>query len=144
MAQTVTSVRERAARRKGGPSSTEDPIALEIHKLDNNVPNSLRHGELIPTSDKLPPPFDFERLTRFMAWGLLMAPLQFTWFKVLSRNFPIKTGAAAAGSSSMVPALKRVACDQLVFAPVGMFSFFVPITFFLSFLSTYILPLPSA
>lgn len=121
MAQTVTSIRERAARKRGGPTSEEDPIALEIHNVDNKIPNSLRHGELIPTSDKLPPPFDFERLTRFMAWGLLMAPLQFTWFKVLSRNFPIKTGATAAGSSSMAPALKRVACDQLIFAPVGMY-----------------------
>ena len=60
-----------------------------------------------------PPPFDFERLTRFMAYGFFMAPIQFQWFGFLSRIFPItKTHAN-------IPALKRVAMDQLIFAPVG-------------------------
>jgi hypothetical protein len=33
--------------------------------------------------------FDFERLTRFMAYGFFMAPVQFQWFGFLSRAFPL-------------------------------------------------------
>lgn len=61
-----------------------------------------------------PPPFDFERLTRFMSFGFIMSPLQFKWFSFLSRAFPITKESAA------LPALKRVAFDQLIWAPLGM------------------------
>ena len=70
-------------------------------------------GELIPASKSLPPPFNFERLTRFMAYGFMIAPVQFKWFQALSRAFPLVKGNGTAA------ALKRVACDQLVFAPIG-------------------------
>lgn len=45
-----------------------------------------------------------------------MAPVQFHWFQFLSHAFPITKFAG------LVPALKRVAFDQLIFAPVGTFS----------------------
>lgn len=60
-----------------------------------------------------PPRFDFERLTRFMSYGFIMSPVQFQWFGFLSRVFPITKQSAA------IPALKRVAFDQLIFAPIG-------------------------
>lgn len=63
---------------------------------------------------KSPPPFDFERLTRFMSYGFIMSPVQFQWFAFLSRAFPITK------ESATVPAMKRVAFDQLIFAPIGM------------------------
>ncbi len=89
----------------------EDSLAVEIHELDRK--NPLLDRDLIPESKALPPPFDFERLTRFMAYGFAMAPLQFKWFSFLERCFPITKGNAFG------PALKRVAMDQLVFAPFG-------------------------
>lgn len=50
-----------------------------------------------------------------MAYGFMMSPVQYHWFSFLSRAFPLpKTGG-------IVPALKRVALDQLMFAPFGMF-----------------------
>ena len=61
----------------------------------------------------VPPRFDFERLTRFMSYGFIMSPAQFQWFGFLSRAFPITKQSAA------IPALKRVAFDQLIFAPIG-------------------------
>jgi hypothetical protein len=70
-------------------------------------------GDLIPTRNG-PPPFDFERLTRFAAYGFLMAPVQYQWYGFLARSFPLLKG------HSTIPAMKRVAMDQLVFAPVGM------------------------
>jgi protein Mpv17 len=110
VAQTITAVRQRAARKPGGVGK-DDTIAIEIHELDTK--NPLAPHELIPTSSILPPPFDFERLTRFMGYGFMMAPIQFKWFQFLSRVFPITK------TSAFAPALKRVAFDQLVYAPVG-------------------------
>jgi protein Mpv17 len=119
VAQTITSVRQRALRKPGGVTK-DDTIAVEIHELDRKNPLSER--ELIPESKILPPPFDFERLTRFMAYGFGMAPLQFKWFSFLSRAFPITKEA------SFAPAMKRMAFDQLVFAPFGIACFFTVMT----------------
>jgi hypothetical protein len=110
VAQTITSVRQRALRKPGGLGK-DDTIAMEIHDLDRK--NPLLDQDLIPESNYLPPPFDFERLTRFMAYGFCMAPVQFRWFKLLEKTFPITK------TSSLGPVLKRVAFDQLIFAPFG-------------------------
>ncbi|KAL2153726.1 hypothetical protein VTH82DRAFT_4881 [Thermothelomyces myriococcoides] len=122
VAQTITSIRERAVRKhpKGRLDPREDALAIEIHHLDRKNPFSNR--DLIPDSKSLPPPFDFERLTRFMAYGFCMAPIQFRWFKFLERTFPITK------SSAFLPAIKRVAFDQLIFAPFGVAAFFTIMT----------------
>jgi len=112
-AQVITSVREKAARQPGGPTK-DDFLAIEIHELDRKIP--WPPGELIPVSDKLPPPFDFERMTRFMAYPFIMAPVQLRWFKFLSSAFPMGPKAGLG-----VP-LKRMACDQLIFSPAGELS----------------------
>ncbi|KAL3414825.1 hypothetical protein V8F44DRAFT_113256 [Aspergillus fumigatus] len=70
----------------------------------------------------IPPPLDFERLTRFMSYGFFMAPIQFKWFGFLSRAFPLTK------KSPTLPALKRVAVDQLMFAPFGLACFFTFMT----------------
>lgn len=108
VAQSLTAIRQRAVRKPGGPDK-DDIVAIEIHELDKRWSDH----ELIPNSKLLPPPFDFERLTRFMAYGFLMAPVQHKWFGFLSRTFPVTKSAA------FVPALKRVAFDQFLFAPIG-------------------------
>lgn len=120
VAQTLTAVRERAVRKADGPNRKDDFYAIEIHELDRKIP--WPEEDLIPESSRLPPPFDFERLTRFMSYGFLMAPVQLKWFAFLSRTFPL---TAASGT---VPALKRVAFDQLLFAPVGLGAFFTFMT----------------
>jgi protein Mpv17 len=122
VAQTITSIRERAVRKHpdGRLNPREDALAIEIHELDRKNPLSDR--DLIPDSKLLPPPFDFERLTRFMAYGFCMAPVQFRWFKLLEKTFPITKTAA------FVPAMKRVAFDQLIFAPFGVAAFFTAMT----------------
>ena len=111
VAQSITAIRLAALRKPGGITK-DDTMAIEIHELDRK--NPLLEQDLIPESKHLPPPFDFERLTRFMAYGFLMAPVQFKWFKFLSHAFPVtpKSGLGAA--------VKMVAFDQLIFAPVGM------------------------
>jgi protein Mpv17 len=122
VAQSITSIRQRAVRKhpNGHLDPRDDALAIEIHELDRKNPFS--NHELIPDSKILPPPFDFERLTRFMAYGFCMAPVQFRWFKFLERTFPI-TKLSAFG-----PAMKRVAFDQLIFAPFGVACFFTVMT----------------
>lgn len=112
VAQSITTIRLTAMRKPGG-ITRDDTMAIEIGEMDRK--NPLSTVELIPDTKFLPPPFDFERLTRFMAYGFMMAPIQFKWFKFLSRTFPITK------SSALGPALKMVAFDQLIFAPVGMY-----------------------
>ena len=119
VAQTLTAVRERAVRKKGGPSK-DDFLAIEIHDLDKR--NPFNENDLIPDSKKLPPPFDFERTTRFMSYGFLMSPIQHRWFRFLSSTFPVTKTA------TWLPALKRVAFDQFLFAPAGLAAFFTFMT----------------
>jgi protein Mpv17 len=113
VAQSITAIRLSALRKPGG-ITRDDTAAIEIHELDRK--NPFNNRDLIPDTKALPPPFDFERLTRFMGYGFLMAPIQFKWFSFLSRAFPITK------SSGLGPAMKMVAFDQLIFAPVGMLS----------------------
>lgn len=118
VAQSITAIRQRAVRKPGGVEDT-DTFAIEIHDLDKK--NPLQNQELIPESKNLPPPFDFERLARFMGYGFMMAPIQLKWFSFLQRVFPL-TKTAGLG-----PTVKRVAFDQLIFAPAGMCYDLVPI-----------------
>jgi protein Mpv17 len=71
VAQSITAIRERALRQPGGLKKN-DGIAIEIHELDRK--NPFYERDLIPDSIGLPPPFDFERLTRFMAYGSAWPP----------------------------------------------------------------------
>ncbi|KAI5460534.1 hypothetical protein BGZ63DRAFT_358742 [Mariannaea sp. PMI_226] len=112
-AQTITSIRHRVQHKTS--NDKDDGISLSVYDLD-------RKGGLIPDSKALPPPFDFERLTRFMSYGFCMAPVQFKWFRFLEKVFPI-TKTSAFG-----PAMKRVAFDQLLFAPFGVAVFFTVMT----------------
>lgn len=116
VAQTLTAVRQRAVR-KGDKG---DFLAIEIHDLDRR--NPFNENDLIPDSKKLPPPFDFERTTRFMSYGFLMSPIQHRWFRFLSATFPVTKTA------TWLPALKRVAFDQFLFAPAGLACFFTFMT----------------
>jgi hypothetical protein len=112
LAQSIAAIRLAAARKPGGVKD-DDEMGIE---LDSK--NALDENGMVPDSKYLPPPFDFERLTRFMAYGFMMAPVQFKWFQFLSKSFPITK------SSGLGPAMKMVALDQLIFAPVGKLLFY--------------------
>jgi hypothetical protein len=119
VAQTLTAVRQRAVRKQGGPDKN-DFLAIEIHELDRR--NPINDADLIPDSKLLPPPFDFERTIRFMSYGFIMSPLQHRWFKFMAATFPMSK------TSTWLPALKRVALDQFLFAPAGLACFFTFMT----------------
>ncbi|KAI5780896.1 hypothetical protein EDC01DRAFT_730535 [Geopyxis carbonaria] len=129
VAQTVTSVRRRAAITSLNAdlddlSSSKKDIIIELDNMAEKLPHY--GNDLIPhnVTPNGPAPFDFERLARFSAWGFIVAPFQFKWLQLLQKTFPM---SAAAGST--LPALKRVAADQLAFAPVGLAAFFSYMTY---------------
>lgn len=107
VAQLITAFRTRRPQTSG-----DDFLSIEIPDIDKHKTPAV--GELGYVRSSVPP-FDFERLTRFMAYGFFMAPVQFQWFGFLSRAFPLTKKNPTA------PAFKRVAFDQFIFAPFGMF-----------------------
>jgi hypothetical protein len=120
VAQTLTAIRTRAKSLPTTNSGARSILSTTILELDD-LSEKPKTPLPLPRSPP-PPPFDFERLTRFMAYGFLMAPIQFQWFSALSRWFPITK------SSGMMPALQRVAMDQLIFAPISLGCFFTFMT----------------
>ncbi|KAM0697079.1 hypothetical protein Q7P36_003150 [Cladosporium allicinum] len=130
VAQTLTATRMKQARRDSmGPNSNDgnkdDFFNVEIHELADKVPWPNEPDLLSPRAQKLlPPPFDFERMVRFMAYPCIMAPVQLRWFAFLNSTFPI----GIAGASNTFAALKRVAFDQFIFAPIGLACFFTFMT----------------
>ncbi|RPA95304.1 hypothetical protein L873DRAFT_1698445 [Choiromyces venosus 120613-1] len=93
IAQTVTSIR--AKNRKPRDFGKKESISIEIHELNEKGPLPTHRGELLASAS---PTFDFERLVRYMAWGIT------------------------------VPALWRVAFDQLIFSPISLAIFFIYMT----------------
>lgn len=106
VAQLLAAINSSGKLKKGGLAKS-DPLAIELHELDRK--DGLLGRDFAGAS--LASPFDFERLVRFMSYGLGMAPLQFKWFRFLEWMFPITK------TSAFAPALKRVFVDQLVFSP---------------------------
>ncbi|WEW61627.1 hypothetical protein PRK78_007118 [Emydomyces testavorans] len=111
VAQSITAIRSRVKLNRRLRSSGDDFMSIEIHELNKEKRPTVAE---LGYSERVPALFDFERLTRFMAYGFFMAPVQFQWFGFLSRVFPTTKRHAT------LPALKRVAMDQLIFAPIGL------------------------
>ncbi|KAJ2706557.1 hypothetical protein H4R19_004997 [Coemansia spiralis] len=63
--------------------------------------------------------YDPWRTARFAAFGCLFGPVAFRWYSLLDRTFPL---AAARPRARAIG--KRVAADQIAFAPVAVAAFF--------------------
>ena len=109
VAQSLSAVRAKSGRPLALGKDISDGI--EMPNYDEKSPYATEF--MIPHRRPGPPPFDFERLTRFMSYGFIVSPLQYHWFAFLARAFPITK------QSATMPALKRVCFDQLIFAPLG-------------------------
>lgn len=131
VAQTVSAARRRTAPRPRASSNKKDGVSIEIHDLgEKSLP--IHRKEFLAA-----PPFDTERLVRYMAWGVqfqfygkkdrvltaavgfLMAPIQLAWFSYLSDAFPI------GEHNKTLAVVWRVLFDQLIFSPIGLALFFV-------------------
>lgn len=122
MAQSITAYRSRSISLPAARNNNFVPSdGVELEELSEK-PEGLSPISSSASRFSAAPAFDLERLTRFMAYGLLMAPVQWQWYTRLNRWFPIAKGRTT------VPALQRVAMDQLVFAPFGLGCFFTFMT----------------
>lgn len=110
VAQLLSAINATSTPSKLGLSKL-DPLAIELHELDRK--DGLLGADFAGAGAASP--FDFERLVRFMAYGMGMAPVQFKWFRFLEWMFPITK------ASALVPALKRVLVDQICFSPCSEF-----------------------
>lgn len=118
MAQSLTAIRAKSKRNLALGRDISDGI--EMPDYDEKSPYASDF--LVPHRTSGPPPFDFERLTRFMSYGFIMSPVQFQWFAFLTRAFPITK------QSATMPVFQRVCFDQLIFAPIGLACFFTFMT----------------
>ncbi|RMZ87521.1 hypothetical protein DV736_g5253, partial [Chaetothyriales sp. CBS 134916] len=129
VAQGITAYKTRAlllprSNNNNGNSDAHDARSFISSgvELDDLNEKPARHSPALSPHFSGPAPFDFERLTRYMSYGFLWASVQFQWFGLLTRLFPITAGRGT------VPALQRVAVDQLIYAPIGLAVFFTFMT----------------
>jgi len=68
--------------------------------------------------------YDFARSLRFFCYGFTISPLMGRWNRFLESRFPLRTMHIKRGRLSSKISLKgltkRVACDQLIVAPIGL------------------------
>ncbi|KAJ2785064.1 hypothetical protein H4R18_000772 [Coemansia javaensis] len=69
--------------------------------------------------------WDGQRTARFVAWGAVCAPVFHRWYHLISRVFPLPRRRAQVRGAFTAAVAKRVAMDQLVYAPAGIAGFYV-------------------
>ncbi|CAI4211938.1 unnamed protein product [Parascedosporium putredinis] len=116
VAQLISAINARGSLKPGGLAK-HDPLSIELHDLDRKDGLLGQDFEAAAAN-----PFDFERLVRFMSYGFAIAPVQFKWFRFLEMSFPIIKG------NMWGPAMLRVLCDQFLFSPLSVLTFFVAMT----------------
>ncbi|ORX64481.1 hypothetical protein DL89DRAFT_185337, partial [Linderina pennispora] len=68
--------------------------------------------------------WDTRRTIRFVTWGAICAPVLHKWYLFLNNQFPLP--ALDTSKTLFASAVaKRVAADQLVYAPLGIAGFFI-------------------
>ncbi|CAO1639374.1 unnamed protein product [Sympodiomycopsis kandeliae] len=73
------------------------------------------------TSPKPDKGWDWSRSSRFLIFGIGMAPILAEWNKIIEYRLPLR--ASPVGKVSMAALAKRVAFDQIAFAPFGLVCF---------------------
>ncbi|CAG8516322.1 2704_t:CDS:1 [Paraglomus occultum] len=119
LAQSITLYESREAK-SGGHSVLVDKHVREGSNNDEMSIGNVR----ISLEDRS---FDPYRLMRLSTYGFAIAPVVQKWFSVLDRRFPIPTqnvGLNHTMKHTMSAVAKRVAVDQIFFAPFGLALFF--------------------
>ncbi|KAF9459480.1 hypothetical protein BDZ94DRAFT_1268274 [Collybia nuda] len=66
--------------------------------------------------------YDFSRTLRFFCFGFALSPFLGRWNHFLESRFPLRS-VSGSGKVSIKALSKRVACDQLIMAPIGLVLF---------------------
>ncbi|RHZ79890.1 hypothetical protein Glove_140g153 [Diversispora epigaea] len=131
-------------------SSPNNNNNFENH-LKNDSSHPLKHGEDIKKTALDNSSFNFMQVGRFGLYGFMIAPVIHNWYSFLDKRFPLPAGVSTGISAatevsssikhintnefliklkrmnlqSMNAVIKRVALDQIMFAPVGIGLFFI-------------------
>lgn len=99
-----------------------DTIAQTLERVNRRRPTAVVVDAEAGTQD-----WDLARTTRFFAFGVGMAPLLAEWNHFIEHRFPLRTSVGnVAGTTAKVSLAalgKRVAVDQVAFAPFGLMCF---------------------
>ncbi|KAA1468585.1 hypothetical protein DENSPDRAFT_912358 [Dentipellis sp. KUC8613] len=87
-----------------------------LNALGDAVAQSV---QMLISKDEKRPSYDYIRTIRFFCFGVGMSPLIGRWNKFLEHTFPLRV-EGGSGKVSFTALSKRVACDQLVMAPIGL------------------------
>jgi len=68
-------------------------------------------------------PYDLVRTLRFFTFGLIISPFLGRWNRLLETRFPLRT-IPGSQRISLKALSKRVFCDQIIMAPIGLGIFF--------------------
>ncbi|KAF8624777.1 hypothetical protein AX15_005667 [Amanita polypyramis BW_CC] len=82
-----------------------------VAQLSQNTLARRKHEEVNP--------YDFLRTVRFFCFGCMIGPFLGRWNMFLEHRFPLRT-TQNSKKISFRALSKRVACDQIVMAPVGL------------------------
>ncbi|KZT61081.1 hypothetical protein CALCODRAFT_59154 [Calocera cornea HHB12733] len=85
-----------------------------------------QHAQMIFSKDDDPATvrhYDPYRTLRFFAFGFGMGPLLGRWNRFLEQAFPLRNVGGKGSRVSMSSLAKRVVCDQIIMAPIGLVIF---------------------
>ncbi|KAJ7107651.1 hypothetical protein C8R43DRAFT_905614 [Mycena crocata] len=107
----------------GGSLNALGDIVAQLSHNIASLPDSQPMNRFFDRS-----PFDPVRTLRFFVFGASISPFLGRWNAFLERQFPLRPFTKASANRTM-PAVslkalsKRVACDQIVMAPIGLVAF---------------------
>ncbi|ORY02720.1 hypothetical protein K493DRAFT_207892 [Basidiobolus meristosporus CBS 931.73] len=112
----------------GALAIVSDILAQSISKPPNPAPpeeDNFVNTESVREEQK----YNFARTARLSFYGFATAPLINKWYTVLDKGFPLPKASSSGMRSNVVKAVvKRVAADQILFAPFGLVLFFTGIS----------------
>ncbi|KAK9711915.1 hypothetical protein K7432_007461 [Basidiobolus ranarum] len=111
----------------GALAIVSDILAQTIAKPPNPAPDE--GDKFINTQAAInEEKYNFARTARLSFYGFATAPLINQWYTVLDKGFPLPKIQGSTRSSVVKAVIKRVATDQILFAPFGLALFFTSIS----------------
>ncbi|ORY02721.1 hypothetical protein K493DRAFT_79694 [Basidiobolus meristosporus CBS 931.73] len=117
----------------GALAVISDALAQQISKTPNPAPPE-KDGFINTEAATSQNEYNFARTARLSFYGFATAPLFNAWYTFLDKRFPMPTGQTTTvgkyglKNPAVRALIKRVATDQILFAPFAIALFFVSIS----------------
>ena len=84
---------------------------------EDTMSGMTQRGASVRPKQARPFSWDAIRTLKMFSWGIIVGPSLHGWYLTLERLFPV------AASTTALSAVKKLAVDQLLFAPLSLFCF---------------------